>query len=250
MPFLYGKSDASIHLLKNGNVYFENKYGIKHANSLYLPNGFQREDAKPLSLGVFQKPYNFALRYQSVGGKVFIYTGGFGPPNNMNDLVSFILSHDLDGCLFLFFGDGPQQEAIQEIARKSPQFKRFIFFKHVNRRFVLEFLSIADAPLISIKDIELYSFGLSLNKLSDYISTGSKSLVFVSSNHSEIRYLDFDKRFVDIVKIPSDSLDISISFLSYLPTSKIPKEYQRNMTWDHLSSGLINFLKKIVGHPS
>jgi glycosyltransferase involved in cell wall biosynthesis len=77
----------------------------------------------------------------------------------------------VDNIAFVFVGDGLQKEKSRQLA-VSHDLRNVIFWDSLPKRCVPAVLGAFDITLFSLHDISTYKYGLSCNKLFDYMASG------------------------------------------------------------------------------
>ena len=96
------------------------------------------------------------------------YAGAHGPANGLETVLDAAsLLRDDARVSFLFIGDGPSKESLRARARQL-QLDRVEFATPVPKTDMPRVLAECDAGLMVLKDVPLFSYGVSPNKLFDY----------------------------------------------------------------------------------
>ena len=103
----------------------------------------------------------------------FLYAGSHGLANNLDYLLEAIyharrLRPELS-LHFRFVGDGPEKPVLIQRARELG-LENVTFEDTVPKYRIFEVLASADAFLVALQDTTLYRWGISLNKLYDYLA--------------------------------------------------------------------------------
>ncbi len=99
------------------------------------------------------------------------YAGAHGLANDlytMIDAAALLQSHPV---VFVLVGQGPEKESLQEKALRL-RLKNILFLPPVPKAEVPELLSAMDILYIGLKNEPLFRFGISPNKLMDYMMAG------------------------------------------------------------------------------
>ncbi|HJR42685.1 MAG TPA: glycosyltransferase family 4 protein [Gemmatimonadaceae bacterium] len=97
-----------------------------------------------------------------------VYAGAHGPANGLDTVLDAAkLLRDEPRVSFLFIGDGPSKEALRQRARNLG-LERVEFAEPVSKSGMPRVLADCDAGLMVLKDVPLFSYGVSPNKLFDY----------------------------------------------------------------------------------
>ncbi len=162
---LYAKAEAIVvmtpgvrdHLTARG-------YGAKLS---LIPNGADPEDFTPPA------PRQELRRQFGLDGFVLAYTGAHGRANGL-DLVldaAALLSDDHPDVRFLLVGDGPLKAELLARAR-GEGLDNVTFMDPIEKREMPALLGAVDAGLHVLADVPLFQYGVSPNKLFDYMAAG------------------------------------------------------------------------------
>ena len=162
--FLYKKADKIIVLLPKANEYIEN-LGIPLGKIVWIPNGVNLE--------------NYLLRDTSVRMKTcdtfkVIYTGGFSITDNLEMLIAAAERTKALGLKVKYelYGNGMEKQSIITLV-KEKGLEDIVFIKEaVPKKQVPRILQKADALFLPMRDLSLYKYGFSFNKLYDYLAAG------------------------------------------------------------------------------
>ncbi|HAF06864.1 MAG: Glycosyl transferase group 1 [candidate division TA06 bacterium 32_111] len=112
------------------------------------------------------------------------YTGAIGVANNpylILDIAKRLEDKPID---FLILGEGPLREEIEKKI-ENDNIKNVKIHKTIPKRNILNFLANVDLCLITVNKTELYKYGLSPNKLFDYMLAGKPILITAKPEYSE-----------------------------------------------------------------
>lgn len=173
--FLYKKADA-ILVLAEPNATRIAERGADPTIIHYVPNG--------VDLGCF------ADSAEPRPGQLvrFLYAGAHGPANGLDVVVSACAEleragrHDIEVELV---GDGPAKAGLVEQAR-SLQLTNLVFRDPVPKQDIPALLASADVGLMVLAPVELFTYGVSPNKLFDYLAANLPVLTNVPGLVSEI----------------------------------------------------------------
>lgn len=154
-----------------------------------------------------------------------VYAGTIGITNALEPFLEAAKRmKDIKGIHFIIVGNGAlRDEYIQKY--KSPN---LIFIPKVPRNMVQSLLSHADLLYLSVKDSKVWDYGLSLNKLIDYMRSGKPILASYSGFQSMINEANCG-RF-----IPSDDVNAIIDAIyefKKMPTKERELIGQRGSSW-------------------
>jgi glycosyltransferase involved in cell wall biosynthesis len=156
--FLYRQA-ARIIVLARGVEQYLQRQGIAASKIAYIPNG-----ADVAAFNGSPGSGNGVMRV--------VYAGAHGPANGLDVVIdAAALLRDDPRIKFLFVGDGPSKAALVDRAR-SLGLENVEFRASVPKARVPDVLASCDAGLMILKDLPLFAFGVSPNKLFDYWGAG------------------------------------------------------------------------------
>ncbi len=167
----YQGSDAVVSLLKQSLPYMHSK-GLDEDKFHVIPNGTSCElfrQAKPLSAATQKKVDNLLAS----GSFLLGYAGAIGKPNALEFLIqamAILQAKNLPiHCVII--GDGNLKEALeQEVIRL--ELENVSFFPSIPKFEIPGFLRELDGFYLGWNKVELYQYGVSPNKLFDYMMAG------------------------------------------------------------------------------
>ncbi|KAB7707396.1 glycosyltransferase [Bacillus aerolatus] len=164
--FLYRKSKRIIVLFDKAVGYVTNK-GIKKEKVLYLPNGI---DLKRLD-AVEELPSEVKQILEKNKDRVLaVYTGTHGLANNLDAILDSakILKESKPSVHFLLVGNGPEKKRLIERKHKE-NISNLDFVDPLPKECIPALLSQCDIGLLPLKDSPVFKWGISPNKLFDYM---------------------------------------------------------------------------------
>ncbi|ACN98753.1 glycosyl transferase, group 1 [Sulfurihydrogenibium azorense Az-Fu1] len=158
------KSDLIVSVLPNYGEYLKDN-GYKDKNFIYIPNGVDLEDMERT------EPLNEDIKKQIPMNKFKVaYTGTVGIANALEYLVEAgKILKDYKDILILIVGEGGEKEKLQKMAEGYDNIK---FLPAIPKRQVQSLLSLVDACYIGLKNKHLFKYGVSPNKIFDYMYAG------------------------------------------------------------------------------
>jgi glycosyltransferase involved in cell wall biosynthesis len=164
---LYRSANAIVSLLPFADRYIA-AHGGRASDVTWIPNGVDFDLAGPMDPRPATSTPHFSV----------IYAGAMGRANALDSVLdaASILQDRRLPVQFRFLGDGPERarlvkrvdaEGLTNVRFESPVAKNKVY--HVLRA--------ADALIVTMRNIDLYEHGLSLNKLFDYLAVG-RPIVF------------------------------------------------------------------------
>jgi glycosyltransferase involved in cell wall biosynthesis len=184
-PLILSLSQIEKYLLKNANhivtvlpgasEYLVSR-GVDAAQVLWLPNF------------VHFKKIIYRAPIASHPLKI-IYSGSFNIANDVETLLqaAVILQQQgwSDRIKIQLLGDGPQKNYLQQWSR-THHLSLVEFLEPVAKESVYDVLQTADVFVSLIKNVNLYRWGTSLNKISDYMACGRPVIFAINSPYNPI----------------------------------------------------------------
>lgn len=172
--YAYRNADAVVSLLPKAKEHMV-EHGLNPDKFHYIPNGIYLEDweeQQPLSDEILTK----ILSLKKEGQFLLGYAGSQGSANALNYLVEAAEQLQDEPCEIVLVGKGPDKEQLIQLAREK-ELMNIHFFDAIPKQSIPSFLNEMDALFIGGKYISLYRFGISPNKLLDYLMAG-KPIVY------------------------------------------------------------------------
>lgn len=167
--FSYRKADTTVSLLPLAKSHMIER-GLQPERFCYIPNGIEVEasDATVLESGVIRR----ARKWQEEGHFVIVYAGALGKPNNVETLAEAVLNlrdaghHSIKAIIV---GRGDRADALHTKVSSRHGDDTVAIFGQVAKTEVRRLFESVDAGYISLLPEPLFRFGVSPNKLFDYM---------------------------------------------------------------------------------
>jgi len=164
--YLYKRAEKIITLLPKSISYIEQK-GVDKNKIHWLPNG--------VDLSRFDSPL------KGNNNKVFtiVYTGILGVINRLDlaiEAAEILKKRKINDVFFRIVGDGQEKERLIKMA-KEKKLDNIEFVGSVPKERVHQELANADVLFFALADSPVYKYGLSANKLFDYLAS-RKPIIF------------------------------------------------------------------------
>lgn len=165
------KNASLIVVLTNGIGQNLNKKGVPTQKILFLPNGIDLDSYDQLGMDEQSRIRETYRKQFGIGSDdyVFMYAGALGESNYLQQLLD-AMSHlkEYNRIKLVLMGDGSEKGNLFHMAVKMGLTSNVQFLPAVPKNLVNHYLTIADAYIISLKDIPLFEGALP-NKLFDYL---------------------------------------------------------------------------------
>jgi glycosyltransferase involved in cell wall biosynthesis len=171
--FGHKKADYSVTVLSNAKQHFINA-GMPENRFVHIPNGIDLTEANN-ALPVSEEVLSRFPKDKFVVG----YTGTIGTANAMNFLVEAVirLSHN-EKIHFVIVGDG---DKLDELKAKAKDCSNITFIPPVPKRMVHSVIRMFDACYMGMLNDPLYCYGISPNKIFDYLYSARPVILAVNS---------------------------------------------------------------------
>ncbi len=183
----YKNSDFTVSMLPHAFDYMS-QHGLTAQRYKYIPNGVVINDwltkIEPLSEKLFEQINQLKTQYKFILG----YAGSIGESNAMEYLVD-ACQHINQQVAIVIVGDGVSKEKLLAQANQLG-LKNIYFFSAIAKYQVPSLLKLFDACYIGWHDYPIYRFGISPNKIFDYMLS-AKPII-----HS----INLAENFVDVAK--------------------------------------------------
>ena len=175
--FLYTKADKIVTLMPGAFLYIE-KLGISKDKVEWISNGVDLEQ--------FDKDSEKEPIYKFDKNKInFLYTGSIGIANALDEIfeVANLLKQDKE-IVFNFVGDGALKDKYINFCKEN-KLENVKLYPSVAKIDIPSLLKQADILMTFIKKSNLYNYGISPNKLFEYLAS-SKPILFSGEVYNDI----------------------------------------------------------------
>jgi glycosyltransferase involved in cell wall biosynthesis len=171
--FLYRRARMIISLLPEAADFIAGR-GVAKKKIAYIPNGIAAPRATETLPADAANLVARITQLRRDGRVIAGYVGSHGQANALGTLIHAareLRDRGEDQIVFVFVGDGPEKEVCQRLARHH-DLHNVIFWRPVPKRNVQAVLEAFDITLFSLLDVAVHKYGLSCNKLFDYLASG------------------------------------------------------------------------------
>ncbi len=162
----YRYVDAVVSMLPKSQPHMKER-GLADGKFFCVPNGIVMDDwmnYPPLS-----EPHLSTLkRLHSEGKFVVGFAGAHGIANSLYAAIDAVSGLKKDNVVFVLVGTGPEKERLIEYANQH-QIENVLFLPPVNKKLIPSLLEHMDALYIGLQRQSLFRFGISPNKMFDYM---------------------------------------------------------------------------------
>lgn len=172
--FLYHRARLVISLLPGAAEYIT-AAGVPESKVVYIPNGIAERTMVPAGPDTQARALADRIsRWREAGCLVAGYVGSHGAANGADVLVeaaAVLRDRGIGDIALVLVGDGPDKERCEQLARRHG-LRNILFSPPVPKQAVPGVLKALDVTLFPLRDVPVFRYGLSSNKLFDYLASG------------------------------------------------------------------------------
>lgn len=148
----------------------------------HIPNGIVLQDwENAIEPPIEHKALFTNLREQ--GKKIVCYLGGHAPSNALDTLINAALKTKNPNVAYVLIGKGNQKKSLME---KAQDCENIYFLPPVEKMAVPSVLSMADFLYIGAEKCKLYEYGVSMNKVYDYMMASKPIIYGVEAANNDV----------------------------------------------------------------
>ena len=172
--FAYKHVHRVVSLLPNAWEHMK-KHGLKEGKFVYVPNGFDEEEWKEGESVSFCRHHEYLQQLKWEGKKILGYVGGHAKSNALDFLLDAMKLIKKEEIICVLVGNGREKQRLINRATKE-NIRNVVFLEAVLKKEIPSLLAEMDALYIGWENNPLYRFGISPNKLIDYMLSGKPIL--------------------------------------------------------------------------
>ncbi len=232
----YRKSNGIVATMPKFDLYMQRKYPSISFNFCHLSQGYDK-----------QVQITESIEYKLPEGFNVCYAGNFDFADKIELMVdSAILLHENKNIHFYFIGNGPMKDVMKF---KTNKFKTITFLDSIPKAKVISFLSKFNLLIMAMRDLQLYDYGISPNKMVDYLLSGKPLLVAYNGYKDILNEVNCGKYIeTDNPQLLADTI-LEFSKMDkneLIAMGKRGKKYaESNMDFEMLSTKLLEFIKLV-----
>ncbi|MEM0325394.1 MAG: glycosyltransferase family 4 protein [Candidatus Aenigmatarchaeota archaeon] len=241
--FAYKKANAVITVLPNAMEYMI-EHGLEYSKFYYVPNGISLDEV------INQEPISQEIRSLIPTNKFVVgYTGTIGHANALQYLIQTANILKDYNIHFVIVGDGKEKEKLIQMV-KDLNLKNVTFIEPIPKRQVQSMLKLFDVCYVGLLDSPLFKYGVSPNKIFDYMASEKPIIFAVNSINNPVNEAGCGIT-VDEPNNP-DAIARAILYMYELSEEERRKLGNKgklyllhNHTYESLAKRLINVFEKI-----
>ncbi len=177
--YAYKLSDQIVSMLPKARDHMI-QHGLRSDKFNYIPNGINVEEWQKNEKYVLNDyPGPELQKYKSAGYFVVAYTGAIGIANALEVFIRAAALLKNYKIIFMIMGNGPEKENLITLS-KGLDLNNIVFFNPVKKEFIPSLLKKFDILYLGLQNQPLFRFGISPNKLMDYMMT-AKPIILASA---------------------------------------------------------------------
>jgi len=182
--YSYRKTDGVISLLPCAESYMI-IHGLSENKFHYIPNGVVLNEW--VNESELPQEHIDSINKMKGQGKFLIgYTGTHSISNALDTLLMVSKRLEDSGVEFILVGDGPVKEELTRTAIEM-QIGNIIFLPQIKKSSIPSFLSRMDALYTGFQKSSLYRFGVSPNKIFDYMMSGKPIIQSIEAGNNPVK---------------------------------------------------------------
>jgi len=173
--FLYKRAERIITLLPYASQYIS-ALGIPAEKIVWIPNGVE-------------VPANDLPEVNHTGSFIVMYVGAHGEANALETVLQaakHLEDRRFQEIKFVLIGDGPEKPSLLKMA-KEMRLANVEFRPSVKKEKVHATLRKADVLLFNLGKVEVFKYGISSNKLFDYMAAGRPIIFAVNAPNNPVQ---------------------------------------------------------------
>ncbi len=181
--FAYKNCDAVVSLLPKTQEHMK-AHGLDLSKWYYIPNGVVIEDwENPEEIPAELK--EVIDNYKKENKFIVGYAGTMGISNSLDTLVDAAkILKDNDEIVFMFVGYGNEKENLKN---RAEGLKNISFHEAIPKKAIPNLLKDMDVLCVGAVKSDLYRFGVSPNKMIDYMIAGKPIVQYIESGYDIIK---------------------------------------------------------------
>jgi len=180
----YRDADAVVSMLPNVAHHMAS-HGLDLRKLAIVPNGFSPDEwtgpVPPLEATLSRH----LAEARAAGRTIVGYAGSHGAPNALMTLLDAAALLRQENFCFVLVGDGHEKQALQARVDRE-QLANVTLFPPIPKAQVRAFLAAIDIAYIGWQKVPIYRFGISPNKLMDYMMAGCVVLHSVEAGNDPV----------------------------------------------------------------
>lgn len=183
--YAYRKADVVISLLPKADGYMVSR-GMRPEKFIFVPNGIDTHEWESSANPRDDKAHEIIERLRAKGSFIVGYTGAHGIANELGTVINAATLLRSRPVCFVLVGQGPEKDELKKrVADRG--LENVIFLPAVPKPSIPDLLKSMDALYIGLKRGPLFRFGISPNKLMDYMMAAKPIIHAIDAGNDMVR---------------------------------------------------------------
>lgn len=228
----YKNSDGIISPIPKFNEYVKKKLPQLQFRFCHIPQGF--DESLFDGLGEFTKPK---------GKFNLCYSGSIAPGDRLDVVLDGVIGTNCPDIELTVIGSGPLKEFFIE---KYHDYNNIVFLDPIPKNEMLQFLKNFDVLVMAWRDLQIYEYGISPNKMIDYLLSGKPIINAFNGYHDFLEEVGCGK-YVD----SNDTQEMANTIIDFYKMSREKliemgekgRNYAlENLNYNKLAAKLLDFI--------
>ncbi|MCD4745760.1 MAG: glycosyltransferase family 4 protein [Bacteroidales bacterium] len=181
--FAYKNIDAVVSMLPK-TISHMVSHGLNPEKFNYIPNGICPDEWNENNK-IPEKHKSILENIQKEGNKIIAYTGSHGIANALDNFINAAEILKNKKISFVLIGKGPEKENLKKLTQ-SKELNNVIFLDSISKNEIPDLLSYFDILYIGLKHQPLFRFGISPNKMIDYMMAGKPIIQAINAGNNMV----------------------------------------------------------------
>lgn len=183
--FAYRRADVVVSMLPCAKDYMVSR-GMDPSKFVCIPNGVVLEDWSGDSALLPERHRLVLEELRSTGNFVVGYAGSHGHANALDVVLSAAALLRNEKVAFVFVGDGPDKTDLEARVR-AERLENVRFLPAIVKTSIPGFLEECDCVVMPLRRVSIFRFGISPNKLFDYMMAGKAIVESTGAGNAPVR---------------------------------------------------------------
>ncbi len=179
--FAYKKADYVVSILPKAYEHMK-EHGLSYFKFIHIPNGINLDEWLIWNNQIPELHKNMIERLKIEKKFILGYVGSIGKANALDVLINSAKLLKEEKISIILIGDGPEKNKLMEKV-KLYSLHNVFFLPPVSKLSIPIILNMMDALYIGLKKVPLFRYGISPNKLFDYMMSGKPIVQSISAGN-------------------------------------------------------------------